>query len=311
MKSPRLFFILFFGVFLSAIVISCSQKSEQPALSSANAQADEMTPLRIVSTAPSITEILYALGLGDRVVGVSDFCDYPPEASKKPKVGGVVNPNVEAIIALEPDLVLGLPNAAHENLFRSLRQLGIKMRTLPNDTIEDLYAMIRAIGKETGTAQQAEEMVDRLRAKFAEINEKVVGKPRQKVMFVVGVDPLFVAGNGTFINELIGIAGGENIAGDSLTKYPQLGIEEVVSKAPDVILYTSLNFELTGEQKDQAQKIWSAYSSIPAVKNGRICGLVADLVTLPGPRLEIGIEEMARSIHPEVFSNKKQAARKD
>jgi iron complex transport system substrate-binding protein len=311
MNSLKSLLILLVAVLLPASVVSCSQNSEQSARSSADAQAEEVTPLRIVSTAPSITEILYALGLGDRVVGVSDFCDYPPEARKKPKVGGVVNPNVEAIIALQPDLVLGLPNAAHENLYRSLRQLGIKMRTLPNDTIEDLYAMIRAIGKETGTLQPAEEMVERLRAKFSEINEKVAGEPRQKVMFVVGVDPLFVAGKGTFINELIGIAGGENIAGDSLTKYPQLGIEEVVSKAPDVILYTSLNFELTGEQKDQAKKIWSAYSSIPAVKNGRICGLVADLVTLPGPRLEIGIEEMAHSIHPEVFSHKEQAARKD
>lgn len=310
MKSPKSLLVLFLGAFLSAIAISCSQKSEQPVLSSADAQAEEMGPLRIVSTAPSITEILYALGIGDRVVGVSDFCDYPPEASKKPKVGGVVNPNVEAIIALEPDLVFGLPNAAHENLYRSLRQIGIKMRAMPNDTIEDLYAMIRTIGKETGTSEQAEAMVERLQTKFLEINEKVAGQPKQKVMFVVGVDPLFVAGKGTFINELIGIAGGENIAGDSLTKYPQLGIEEVVSKAPDVILYTSLNFELTGEQKDQAKKIWSAYSSIPAVKNGRICGLVADLVTLPGPRLEIGIEEMARSIHPEVFSHMGRAVQK-
>ncbi len=126
-------------------------------------------------------------------------------------------------------------------------------------------------------------------------------------MFIVGVDPLFVVGRGTFLDELITIAGGENIAGESLSKYPQLGIEEVVARAPEVILYTSLNFELTPEQEIQAKKLWSAYPSIPAVKHDRIYGLLADHVTLPGPRLELGVEEMARAIHPEAFERKEPA----
>jgi iron complex transport system substrate-binding protein len=284
----------------AALAVCCAKQAEESPLSP-DARAEKIQPARIVSMAPSITEIVFALGLGDRVVGVSDFCDYPPEALKKPKVGGVVNPNIEAIIALDPDLVLALPNVTHESLFRSLRQLGIKMLALPNETIADLYAMIGAIGKETATEQAAEEMTSRLKAKFAEVSERVAGEPKRRVMFMVGVDPIFVAGKGTFINELINIAGGENIAGDSMAKYPQLGIEEVVAKAPEVILYTSLNFELTGEQQEEAKKLWSAYPIIPAVREGRIHGLVADYVTLPGPRLEIGIEEMARAIHPEAF----------
>lgn len=300
MNPSKNFLLLLLSLTLLGSV-SCAKEDRQASVSPPDAQAEELYPARIVSMAPSITEILFALGLGDRVVGVSDFCDYPPEAAKLPKVGGLVNPNMEAIIALDPDLVLAVPNATHENLFRSLRQLGIKMLSLPNDTINDLYGTIRAVGKETATEQAAEQMVERLQAKFSEVSEKVAAGPRRRVMFVVGVDPLFVAGKGTFINELIGIAGGENIAGDSLMKYPQLGIEEVVSRAPEVILYTSLNFELTGEQEKQAKKIWSAYSSIPAVQQDRIHGLVADHVTLPGPRLQIGIEEMARAIHPEAF----------
>lgn len=262
---------------------------------------DDAFPSRIISMAPSITEVVFALGLGDRVVGVSDFCDYPPEAKEKPKIGGVVNPNMEAIVALKPDLVIALPNTTHESLFRSLRQLGVKVLTLRNDTLDDLFDTIRGIGEATSTQEAAAAMSERLRAKFLEIRRKVSGQPKRRVMFIVGIDPLFVAGRETFIDELIEIAGGENIAGDSLSKYPQMGIEQVVSRAPEVILYTSLNFELTPAQELKAKKMWSAYPSIPAVRNGRIHGLVADHVTLAGPRLMTGIEEVARAIHPEVF----------
>jgi iron complex transport system substrate-binding protein len=265
------------------------------------ATADHAYPERIICMAPSITETVFALGLGDRVVGVSDFSDYPPEAKNRDKIGGVVNPNMEAIVALNPDLVLALPNVTHESLFRSLRLLGVNVVTVRNDTLDDLFKSIVKIGEETSTQEQAREMGDRLRAKFSEVRERVADLPPKKVMFIVGVDPLFVAGRGTFIDELIEIAGGDNIAGDSLSKYPQLGIEKVVAMAPDVILYTSFNFELTPEQEEMAKELWSPYPSIPAVENGRIHGLVADYVTLPGPRLDIGVEEMARAIHPEGF----------
>jgi iron complex transport system substrate-binding protein len=305
--KPLKHLLFLFPLLVLIGAMSCGKKPKGAASSSGDARAEEVSPPRLVSTAPSITEILFGLGLGDHVVGVSDFCDYPPEAARLPKVGGVVNPNVEAIIALEPDLVLGVPNVTHENLYRSLRQLGIKMLDLPNESIEDLYAMIRRIGEETNTEQQAEEMASRLQAKFAEVSKRVSGSPKRKVMFVVGMDPLFVAGNGTFINELITLAGGENIAADSAMKYPQVSIEEAVARAPEIIFYTSLNFELTQQQENQAKKIWSPYSSIPAVKEGRIYGLEADHVTLPGPRLEIGIEEMARRIHPEAYPKPERA----
>jgi len=304
MKTPKAIVAFLFLIMLG--FPSCGNEPQKPIMSSADARAQEMPPNRIVSMAPSITEIVFALGLGEKVVGVSDFCDYPPEAAKRPKVGGLVNPNVEAVIALEPDLVIALPNATHENTYRSLRQLGIKMLSLPNDTIADLYATVETIGQEAGAEAAAAEMIKGLQEKFAEVGSRVADRPKRRVMFIVGMDPLFVAGKGTFINDLIGIAGGENIAGDSSMKYPQLSIEQVVSKAPEVIFYTSLNFELTGDQEKQAEKVWSAYSTIPAVKEGRIHGLVADHVTLPGPRLRIGIEEMARAIHPEAFPQREQ-----
>lgn len=300
----RAFHILVCLVLLSAL--SCGRSQEEAPETVSDASNGEQYPARIISMAPSITEIVFAMGLGERVAGVSDFCDYPPEAQKKPKIGGVVNPNMEAIVALNPDLVLALPNATHENLFRSLRLLGIKVVTLRNDTLDDLFDTIRRIGEETSRRREAEEMGRRLRAKFSAVGEKVAGKPRRKVMFVVGVDPLFVAGRGTFIDELIAIAGGENIAGDSLSKYPQLGVEEVVSRAPEVILYTSLNFELTPEHEAEAERLWSNYPSIPAVREGGIQGLVADYVTLPGPRLVIGVEEIARAIHPGEFEKKEK-----
>jgi len=287
-------------------ILSCGKPPEEQPLRAGDAPGEAPYPARIVSMAPSITEVVFALGLSDRVVGVSAFCDYPPEAAKKPKIGGVVNPNMEAVVALNPDLVLALPNATQESMFRSLRQLGIRVLTLRNDTLEDFFNTIRAIGEVTSTQPAADEMSERLRAKFSDISDRVALGPRRKVMFIVGVDPLFVAGRDTFIDELITIAGGTNIAADSISKYPQLGIEEVVSRAPEVILYTSLNFELTPKQEAEAKRLWSAYPSIPAVKNGRIHGLVADYVTLPGPRLVLGVEEMARAIHPEKFERKER-----
>lgn len=298
------FRLMMCAALLSAL--SCGRGDGKAAEADSKAREEAPYPARIVSMAPSITEVVFALGLGERVVGVSSFCDYPPEALKKPRIGGVVNPNMEAIVALNPDLVIALPNVTHENLFRSLRQLGIRVLTLRNDTLEDLFVTIDRIGEMTSTGAAAQQMSERLRARFSNVSEKVAAKPRRKVMFIVGVEPLFVAGRGTFIDELITIAGGTNISGDSFSKYPQLGIEEVVARAPDVILYTSLNFELTPEQEVKAKKLWSAYPSIPAVRNGSIHGLVADYVTLPGPRLVLGVEEMARAIHPEVFEREEK-----
>jgi iron complex transport system substrate-binding protein len=294
-------------VILLSSFTSCGKQANEPSEAGLEPSPEKKYPARIVSMAPSITEVVFALGLGDRVVGVTDYCDYPPEAEEKPTIGGVSNPNMEAIVALDPALVIALPIASHQGLFRSLNQLGIKVITLPNDTLEDLFNTIRTIGKETSTQEAAEEMIGRLQAKLSEMSEKVAQSPRRKVMFVVGEDPLFVAGGGTFIDELISIAGGTNIAGDSLSKYPRLGIEGVVSRAPEVILYTSFNFELTPERDARAKKLWSAYPSLPAVRDGRICGLVADHVTLPGPRLALGVEEMARAIHPEAFEREEPA----
>lgn len=298
----RYFLVLVFLCFM----LACGKELAVTSGSGSDDAVKREYPARIISMAPSITEVIFALGLGDRVVGVSDFCDYPPEAFEKPKIGGVVNPNMEAVVALDPDLVIALPNVTHESLFRSLRQLGIKVLTLRNDALEDLIETIRAIGEETSTQAEAEAMIGELNGKFSAIRLKVADAPRRRVMFIVGIDPLFVAGKGTFIDELIEIAGGTNIAGDSAAKYPMIGIEEVVSKAPEVIIYTSLNFELTPEQEAKAKELWSVYPSIPAVRNGRIHGLVADYVTLAGPRLVIGVEEMARAIHPELFKNEGQ-----
>ena len=283
------------------LTFSCSESGEDAAETGRAKAGAETGPVRIVSMAPNITEIAFALGLGDRIVGVSDFCDYPAEALKKPRIGGVVNPNMEAIVALNPDLVLTLPNATHENLINSLRMFGIKVVAISNDTLDEMFGTIRRIGEETSRRTEAEEMSADIRAKFSAISEKVADNPRKRVMLIVGIDPLFVAGKGTFIDELIKIAGGENIAGDSLSKYPQMGMEEVVSRAPEVIFYTSLHFGLTPEQEAEARRLWDSYPSIPAVKNGEIHGLVADYVTLSGPRLTIGLEEMARAIHPERF----------
>jgi iron complex transport system substrate-binding protein len=255
-------------------------------------------PKRIVSLIPSNTEILYALGLGDKVVGVTKWDDYPPEVKKKPVIGDL-KPNAEAIVAQKPDLVLAGASANGKDL-DALRSLGLNVVAFEPKTIKDVEETIREVGKITNTEAKAEEVVNGMEAKIKTVTEKTQGlsddkKPRVYVEVSPAPD-IFTAGEGTFMDEMVTLAGGKNIAGD-LKGWAKISGEQVIAKNPQVIIITH------GLTPDSEKSVLhrSGWSGLDAVKNHRIVSVDTNLVSRPGPRIVDGLAEFAKAIHPELF----------
>ena len=257
-------------------------------------------PQRIVCFGPSITEIAFALGLGERVVGVDDFSDYPEEALALPKVGSSFAPSLESLVALAPDLVLTLE---HEQFNSELEAMGIKYLILDPKDIDNILTNIELVGVVTDSADEAAALVESMEEVIADVEERVAGAPPVSVFFVVdATDPTlpWTAGPGSFIDTLISLAGGENVAGDAPYQWPQFSIEEVVSADPDVIIVqTMLGGIPTISIEDlEAHPIWGEMS---AVSQGNVYLVDGDLVSRSGPRIVDGLEALARALHPEVF----------
>ena len=255
-------------------------------------------PKRIVSLAPNITEILYALKLGDRVVGVTRFSDYPEEAKEKPKLGSYINPNVEKIVALEPDLILATYGGNPEARALHLERLGLALYVTRPKTIEDVLVMINNIGMITGAEHRAAALVSRLRQRIKTVRDRVLNAPRPLVFLEISARPLITVGAGSFHDQMIALAGGKNLAGDISARYPQYSLEEVVKRAPDLILISTMD---RSGQFEQHKARWMQWDSIPAVANNRICFIDSDLIDRASPRIVEGLEEIARLIHPELF----------
>ncbi len=250
------------------------------------------TPQRIISLAPSNTEILFALGLEGKVVGVTDYCDYPPEALNKTKVGGYANPDVEKIIALDPDLIL-VAHGTPMEVVNSMAGLGLTVFGIKTTDLDDLLNDIRRIAEITDTEAEAQaltfEMASRIQAVTNQTDEL---EQRPRVFYIVWHDPLWTAGSGTFINELIEKGGGVNIF-QNITGYPTISIEEVIARDPEIIITSEWSYEWAINASELA--------STNASQTGRIYTCDDDLVQRPGPRLVDGLEWFAHFIHPEIF----------
>ncbi|HEV58329.1 MAG TPA: hypothetical protein ENN87_12685 [Phycisphaerales bacterium] len=267
-------------------------------LAGCRAEAPPQTPAtatRIVSLAPNLTEILFALGLGDRVVAVTQDSNWPPEAAKRPHVGTFWQPNIEAVVGARPDLVVTLAFGQQRELAERLRGIGCRCLTVKIDHVAELYAAIEQIGATTGTAGRAAVLIDRMRADLATI-EKDAGSARPKVLWVVQRQPLRVAGTETFADEMIRLAGGQNAMGSTIQKYPPIGIEQVVASAPDVILEPSMGGADLASAREQARQYWSALPSVPAVRDGRVYIIDGDKASRLGPRLPEGVRLVAEVI---------------
>jgi iron complex transport system substrate-binding protein len=262
------------------------------------------TPQRIVSLTPDTTEILFALGLGEKVVGVSAYSDYPPEAAKKPVVGTYWEPDVEAVIALKPDLILG-ERSSKNGVLRRFERIGYRTASLKLDTIADLYAAITTVADCTGQVAEGQRLSADLRARFQAISDAVAGRPRPKVLWVVQAEPLRVAGQGTFVNEMIELAGGVNAVGRTSMAYPPVGVEQVLAAGVDVIIQPAMvGVTSIADQQAQALARWGDWPTIPAVRNKAIYVIPPDTVSRLGPRIPDGVGLVASLLHPECFPEK-------
>lgn len=258
-------------------------------------------PQRIVSLAPANTEILFALGLGDKVVGVTDYCDYPAEAQNKDKVGDFYGPSVEKTIALEPDIVFATGGVQAE-VVQQLEDLGLVVVALDPGNIEEVLEAIKLTGRMTGSSQQAEQMVQDMEQRIEKVKARLGNlqqsqKPDVFVLVWIEEGKVFSAGPGTFVSSIVSIAGGNNVADDAQVEYPQYSVEKLMEKNPEVLVSTAHGYK----DPEEVKKVLNL-DDLKAVKDNRVYIVEdADLLTLPGPRIVDGIELMAQFLHPDLF----------
>ena len=256
----------------------------------------EKVPERIVSLAPSITEILYYLGLGDRVVGVTKFSYYPPEAKQKPDVGSYVKVNIESIITLGPEIVIGTADGNEPKVVDLLEQAGIDVYIINPRNVRDVIKTIALIGHVCGVGDKADKMTRRLNERVDFVISKVKGRKRPLVFLQINLKPIMTVNHNTFHHDLINMAGGINMTGDMEVNYPRISIEELISKRPEVMIISSMD---RGGRFEVARKEWMQWTSIPAVRDNRVRLIDSDLIDRPSPRIVDGLEAMARIIHPD------------
>ena len=253
------------------------------------------TPQRIVSLAPSNTEIMFALGLGEKVVGVTDSCDYPPEALEKEKVGGYYVPDIEKIIALEPDLVLATDFHRFE-LIPALEEQGFTVFAVAPQTLDDVLESIQKVGKVTGKEEEATELVNEMQSKIEEIEELTQGlEERPRVFYVTWHDPIWTIGRNTWIDDLIWIAGGNNTFSQYFESGAMVEIEWVLFCNPEVIIASAWPSVYEWAMNE------TVLNATAARQNNRVFACDDNLVQRPGPRLVKGLEWFAHFIQPDIF----------
>ncbi|MDR4493418.1 MAG: ABC transporter substrate-binding protein [Nitrospirales bacterium] len=253
-------------------------------------------PTRIVSLAPSITEMLFAIGLDREIVGVTDFCNYPPEALAKPKVA-YSQPNLEALVALQPQLVLAPPSFLRADLLAKLEQLKIPIFVLESKTVEGIFGHIQLLGRMVARVPEANAFTASMRKQVGDLTKRVEGRPRPTLLYVLNSEPLITVGPGSFIHHLIELAGGRNAAERANAPYPRLTMEEVLTQNPDILLFPVGEYEGIPQAE---QDRWKRWESLRAVKEGKLFQIKSDLLNRPGPRVIEGLRELVMLLHPDV-----------
>ena len=263
----------------------------------------EHQPQRIISTSPSITEILFELGLQDRIVAVTDFCIYPEEACHLPSIGGVLNPDIETIVSLTPDLIILQSDSA--KMEKNIKSLGIPTFSIKVRTISDIFESINRLGKELNCQEVAKKLLLLLKNKINGFKQRLAGQLPKKVLLLLGdsSDPardLYAVGPGTFLNELLVLSGGINILKNSNAQYPKLSKEFIIEQSPEIIIEAGPKSNLPQTEIDYRIEQWNRFPTIQAVKEKRIHFISADYILIPGPRLVKILEKFAKVIHPDL-----------
>jgi iron complex transport system substrate-binding protein len=255
--------------------------------------------------APSITEVLFALDLGDQVAGVTRYCDYPPQALSKRKIGGYYDPNYESIIAVAPDLIIMLPEHRETKVY--LERIGCEVLTVDHTTIEGIHNSIMSIGERCGEHTKTRLLINDIDTRLARIEEKTRRLRRPTVMVSVGrnmgsgtIEDLYIAGTNNIFNEMITLAGGENAYHGGAIPYPMISAEGLLRMNPEVIIDLVPDIEQTGYTEETVLKYWQSMDRLRAVKNNRVHVFGQGHVVVPGPRFVVTLEAMARAIHPEM-----------
>jgi iron complex transport system substrate-binding protein len=253
---------------------------------------------RIVSLAPSLTETLYALGLRDRLVGDTDYCDYPEDAQRKAKVGGAINPSFEEIAALQPDLVLVIKSLNRYDTVRALDGLGIPVYATDPHTIDEIISSTQRLAEILGAPEAGNALAADMEHRLSDLQQRLTPLPPRKVLFIVWAEPLISVGKDTFIADALRRAGAVSIV-DSSQSWPQVNLEEVVKLQPEFLVFA------TGHGENLAHDI-DTFSGLPgwrlldAVRNRKFA-VISDAVNRPAPRIISAIEDLARQLHPEAF----------
>jgi iron complex transport system substrate-binding protein len=260
---------------------------------------------RIISLVPAVTEMLYEIGAGPRIVAVSSYDTYPPEVKKLPNVGALLDPNVERILSLKPDLVVVY--GSQVDLKQQLARAGVAVFNYRHAGIADVTTTIRDLGARTGDEAKAGAVAERIERGLATIRERVKDRPRPRTMLLFGRERLalrglYASGGVGFLHDMLQIAGGVNVFADVKMQAVQASTEQVLVQRPDVILETrAANSAFPSGDRQSELNVWNVLASVPAVRNNRVIFLFDDRIVIPGPRVVDGTMIMARALHPDVF----------
>jgi iron complex transport system substrate-binding protein len=299
------FFVLALAAAVVAVsAIACRPPATEP--SSTGSVASAAPPARIISLAPSVTEVLFALGLGDRVAGVTSFCRYPPEAARLPQVGGYLDLNLEAIVGLDPDLVVLIQD--HDAARARLDELGVPTLQVDQADLDGILRSIEEIAARCSVPERGAELVAAISGRLEAVERRVAGLPRPRTLAVVGrevgtgsITTVWVAGPATFYDDVIRLAGGANAAEPSPVLYPELSREGLYHIDPDVIVDLLADLDERGVAAEAAAADWQQLAALRAVRSGRVHALRHELTVVPGPRVAELVEEVAQALHPEAF----------
>lgn len=263
----------------------------------------QRTPQRVISLVPSVTEMLFAIGAGPRVVGVSSFDRHPPEVARLPRVGGLLDPDLEAILALHPDLVIVY--ATQSNLKSQLERAGVPMFLYAHGGLADITETIRRLGSRLGAEDRARTVAGELDARLQSIRARVASAKRPRTMVVFGREPgslrnIYASGGVGFMQDMLAIAGGENVFADIKRESVQATTELILARAPEVIVELKPD-DFPANQRALEREVWKRLPGVPAVRSNRTLLLVGPELVVPGPRIADAAERLARALHPEVF----------
>jgi iron complex transport system substrate-binding protein len=252
-------------------------------------------PQRIISLAPSVTEVLYLLGAGDRLIGVTTHCDWPEDVKRKPRIGSLLNPNYETILAARPDLIVASTAGNDRASVYRLAELGLPVFVTAPRTVEGIFETTLALGRITDCEAEGKRLAAGIRARLQEVKRRLAGLPPTRAFFITWFDPLLAPGRKTFENDVLALAGVVSISASSEEFYPRYSLEQVVTKNPEAILTV---FH-PGNALPDLRRI-AGWKSLEAVKRGRVY-ILSEVLQHPSPRFVDGVEELARKLHPERF----------